>query len=203
MAKLPGTTVKNFIRGPAWVYYRAPSSKHLGRENDDDPNPRYTDEERKRFRDPEQHLVHRKGIIQRSNKFFYIFVKGANNREGMRVAAEQMAEKLNHDPVLCEALIPKWELGCRRITPGPGYLESFLQLNYSLSNSPITSISEGAVHTADGQKFECDVIVAATGFDVSHRPRYPIVGLDGRNLRDDWEVDPTSYMSISVPFYPN
>ena len=203
MQKLPGTDVRNFVRGPAWVYYRAPPSKHLGREFDD-PNPEYTAEERKRFRDPEQHLAHRKGIIQRSNKSFYIFVKGENNHEGMRVASEQMAEKLGHDKRLCDVLIPKWELGCRRITPGPGYLESFLQPNCSITNSAITSVSDHAVHTADGETYECDVIVCATGFDVSHRPRYPIVGRDKTtDLREQWAEDPESYMSVAVPEYPN
>lgn len=156
MANLPGTDVQNFIRGPAWVYYRAPPSKHLGRD-DPDPNPAYTEEEKKRFHDPKYHLEHRKGIISRTNKSFYIFMKGENNKEGVRLAAEQMAEKLNHDPELCEKLIPKWELGCRRITPGPGYLESFLKPNCHLTNSPITKVTANAVHTADGKAYECDV----------------------------------------------
>jgi hypothetical protein len=68
-----------------------------------------------------------------------------------------MAEKLNHDPDLCEKLIPKWEVGCRRVTPGPGYLEAFAKPNCNLSNSPITKITENTVHTADGNVFECDV----------------------------------------------
>ena len=156
MADLPGTDVMNFIRGPSWVYYRAPPSKHLGREVDD-PNPAYTEEEKEHFRDPEYHLQHRKGIISRTNKSFYIFMKGANNEHGMKLAAEQMANKLNNDPVLCEKLIPKWELGCRRITPGPGYLESFLKPNCHLTDNPITKITENAVHTADGKAYECDV----------------------------------------------
>lgn len=156
MQKLPGTDVMNFVRGPAWVFYRAPPSKHLGRD-DPDPNPRYTAEERKRFRDPDYHLEHRKGIISRTNKSFYVFMKGRNNEEAMKFAAAQMAEKLGHDPVLCEKLIPKWQLGCRRITPGPGYLESFLQPNCNLTDSPITRVSENGVHTADGKFYECDV----------------------------------------------
>lgn len=156
MAKLPNSTVKNFIRGPAWVYYRTPPSKHLGRD-DPDPNPRYTDEERCRFRDPVAHWEHRKGIISRTNRAFSIFLKGPNNEEAMRRASKQMAEKLNHDKRLCDMLIPKWELGCRRVTPGPGYLESFLRPNCHLTNSPITKVSETGIHTADGEFFECDV----------------------------------------------
>ncbi|KAI8280842.1 putative sterigmatocystin biosynthesis monooxygenase stcW [Colletotrichum sp. SAR11_240] len=158
MQKLPGTDVVNFIRGQAWVYYRAPPSKHLGRD-DPDPNPKYTDAEREMFQDPDYHLQHRKGIISRTNKSFHIFMKGKNNEEGMKLAAAQMAEKLGHDSKLCDMLIPKWELGCRRITPGPGYLESFLQPNCNVTNSPITNISKKGVHTADGKLYECDVTI--------------------------------------------
>ena len=68
-----------------------------------------------------------------------------------------MAEKLNHDPDLCAKLIPQWGLGCRRITPGEGYLESFLLPNVHLTLSPITKISENAVHTSDGKIHEVDV----------------------------------------------
>lgn len=156
MAKLPGTEVMNFVRGPAWVYYRAPPSKHLGRD-DPDPNPRYLDEDIARFQDPEEHLKHRKAIISKTNKSFYIFMKGKNNDEGMRLASEQMAEKLHHDPELCRKLIPKWELGCRRITPGPGYLESFLRPNCDITDSAITKVTEEGIQTADGKMFECDV----------------------------------------------
>lgn len=156
MVKLPGTDVKNFIRGPAWVYYRAPPSKHLGRD-DPDPNPRYNDEDKQNFQNPEYHLQHRKQIISKTNKSFHIFMKGKNNAEGVSLAAAQMAEKLDHRPELCDKLIPKWELGCRRITPGPGYLESFLEPNCHLTDSPTTRVSDHAIHTADGESYECDV----------------------------------------------
>ena len=75
----------------------------------------------------------------------------------MRVAAEQMAEKLGHDPELCAALIPKWELGCRRITPGEGFLESFLRPNCRFTQSAITNITETGIRTADGKLHEVDV----------------------------------------------
>lgn len=69
MTKLPGTTVRNFIRGPAWVYYRVPASKHLGRAVES-TNPQYLEEEKERFRDPAKHHEYRKGIIHRTNKAF-------------------------------------------------------------------------------------------------------------------------------------
>jgi hypothetical protein len=42
-----------------------------------------------------------------------------------------MVAKLNNDPVLCSKLIPKWELGCRRVTPGDGHLKAFNPLTTS------------------------------------------------------------------------
>lgn len=69
MAKLPGTEVVNFMRSPAWVYYRVPPSKHLGRDVED-ANPAYSEEEISRFNDPEAHKEYRKGIISRTNKAF-------------------------------------------------------------------------------------------------------------------------------------
>ena len=75
----------------------------------------------------------------------------------MAFAAEQMAGKLGNDPELCAKLIPNWEVGCRRITPGPGYLESFTKPNCHLTNSKITKITKNAVHTEDGNMHEVDV----------------------------------------------
>lgn len=70
LAKLPGTDVTNFIRGPTWIYYRVPPSRHLGREVDD-PNPEYTDEERARWRnDPAELREYRRAMIHRTNKAF-------------------------------------------------------------------------------------------------------------------------------------
>lgn len=130
-------------------------------------------------------------------------MKGDVNREVMERARAQMAEKLNHDPDLCEKLIPKWELGCRRVTPGPGYLDSFTKPNCSLTNSPITHVTDKGVITADGKEFECDIIVCATGFDVSHRPQYPIIGQNNVDLRDKWKADPLSYLSVGTDGFPN
>lgn len=86
------------------------------------------------------------------------FVKGsAANTEATEFAIRQMSDKLDNDPGLCEKLIPNWELGCRRVTPGEGYLESFLKPNVHLNQSPISHITEHTINTADGQTVEVDV----------------------------------------------
>ncbi|EME89783.1 uncharacterized protein MYCFIDRAFT_78439 [Pseudocercospora fijiensis CIRAD86] len=137
MAKLPGTTVTSFQRGPTCKVSRHQPAKLIGRD-DPNPNPEYLPEEKEKLRDPEEMKKCRKNIQGTMNRNFRLFRKGSEyNAEMTEFATKQMAEKLNHDPVLCEKLIPKYELGCRRITPGSGYLEAFTQSNVHLTNSEI------------------------------------------------------------------
>ena len=85
-------------------------------------------------------------------------MKGSElNRQIFDLARRQMTAKLENDPELCDRLIPKWELGCRRITPGDGYLESFLRDNVQLTQSSITNIDADSVHTTDGKVYKVDV----------------------------------------------
>ena len=70
MAKLPGTTVMNFARGTAWIYYRVPPSQHL-KDKSKGNNPPYTEEQKYEFRKhPEAMRDHRKAMIARTNKAF-------------------------------------------------------------------------------------------------------------------------------------
>lgn len=95
------------------------------------------------------------------------FIKDSDaNKEAMRIAEAQMRERLGQDPRLCDMLIPKWPLGCRRITPGEGYLESFLRPNCDLTQSPIEKIEENAIRTKDGV-YEIDVCKSKPRRDIS------------------------------------
>lgn len=47
------------------------------------------------------------------------------------------------------------------------------------------------------------IVICATGFDVSHRPRYPFIGQNSINLREKWEDEPESYVSVMTPDFPN
>lgn len=127
----------------------------------------------------------------------------AYNAEMTEFARDQMASSLNHDPELCEKLIPKYELGCRRVTPGNGYLEAFTQSNVHLTNSAIAEVKSDGVLTEDGNFHPCDVIVCATGFDISQVPSFPLTGRDGISLRDKWKDEPESYISLACPDMPN
>jgi cation diffusion facilitator CzcD-associated flavoprotein CzcO len=125
------------------------------------------------------------------------------NRKESEAGRAQMAEKLNHDLDLCTKLIPTWGLGCRRITPAEGYLESFSKPNVQLVFGSVTQATEDSVMTADGQSFKVDVIVCATGFDVSWKPQWRMIGKNGVDLNQEWTIYPKSYLSLAAAEMPN
>ncbi|GME46877.1 hypothetical protein GTA08_BOTSDO11618 [Neofusicoccum parvum] len=203
MAKLEGTTVTSFQRGPTWVFSRMTPAALLG-SDDPSPNPEYREEDKQRLRDPEEIKEYRKKVQGGINKAFKLFLKGSDaNKSATESAVRQMSEKLNHDPELCAQLIPKWELGCRRITPGNGYLEAFTKPNVHLTNSNIVSVTTHGIQTEDCAHHDLDVIVCATGFDVSQVPPYPVIGRDGVSLAEKWKDEPESYLSLACPSMPN
>lgn len=65
---------------------------------------------------------------------------------------------------------------------------------FSVHFSAVNKITEDSVIDTEGNAKKVDTIVCATGFDVSYRPRFPIVGRDGVDLADKWKICPESYL---------
>lgn len=115
-----------------------------------------------------------------------------------------MRNKLVSKPEISDVLIPKdFAVGCRRPTPGNGYLEALCKDNVEVVSASITKITATGIETADGVNHEVDIIICATGFDVSCRPAYPTIGRHGKDLAKEWEHIPSTYLSITVPDFPN
>lgn len=115
-----------------------------------------------------------------------------------------MRRKLASKPDIAEKMVPKdYAVGCRRPTPGNGYLEALCEDNVEVVSDSIAEITPSGIKTADGVEHEVDIIVCATGFDVSWRPAYPTVGREGRSLAEEWKEIPSTYLSITVPHFPN
>ncbi|KAF2706653.1 FAD/NAD(P)-binding domain-containing protein [Pleomassaria siparia CBS 279.74] len=192
--------VTNFIRHPTWITPGLGSAVIDGK-----VNKIYSEEEKTRFREDAKELnKHRKEIQGGSNKAFAMFVKDSGaQRAAFKSTSEMMLQRLGGDKHLAGKLTPDWEVGCRRVTPGPGYLEAFTQSNVSLVTDAISHIDSTGLVTKDGTHHDLDVIVCATGFDVSHRPPFPLIGLNGIDLADQWKDEPLSYLSLAAPNFPN
>lgn len=115
-----------------------------------------------------------------------------------------MRTRLSKKPELADLIVPtNFAVGCRRPTPGAGYLEALCEDNVSVVSPSIQEFTPNGIRTADGAEHEFDVIVCATGFDVSWKPAYPTVGRDSRSLSKEWADGPNTYLSITVPHFPN
>ena len=75
--------------------------------------------------------------------------------------------------------------------------------NSTVIMEEIDRITAKGIRTVDGVEHAVDVIVCATGFDVSQRPTFPVIGRDDVDLRDFWENGPIHYLSIAAPGFPN
>jgi cation diffusion facilitator CzcD-associated flavoprotein CzcO len=227
MAKLERTSIVSFQRNPTWI---TPSlgetlagtggnaeepaeDEAIGVDMDDvsesdeevgsNFNPRYTKRDKRRFQDPEKHREYRKMLQHGMNRGFRLFSKGSEqNAKSTRATVERMRKALNYNEELCAKLIPDWTLGCRRLTPGEGFLEAFLLPSVTLEQSSITQITPTGIQT-EARHHELDVIVCATGFDVSHVPHYPVTGRNAVTLAEQWKDEPESYLSLACPNMPN
>jgi cation diffusion facilitator CzcD-associated flavoprotein CzcO len=186
--------VTTFIREPAWVSPAQGLEQHC-----------FSDEEMRKFAEtPGALLAYRKRIESGLNGQFGLFLRDSRvNRDTQAYMERQMREKLG-DGALAEKLIPRWSLGCRRLTPGVDYLESLTQPNVDVVFCGVTRVTERGCVGEDGREYPVDILVCATGFDASYRPRFPIVSPAGENLQDRWaDAAPESYLGVAVAGFPN
>lgn len=114
-----------------------------------------------------------------------------------------MKDKLGHDNPLVERIIPTFGIGCRRPTPGNGYLEALTAPNVRVVTDEIQEIVPEGIKLSTGEILKVDMFICATGFDISFCPRYPIIGENGIQLGDQWKEKPSGYLSLAVPNFPN
>ena len=65
---------------------------------------------------------------------------------------------------------------CNSVSPGDGYLESLIKLNTKAIFDGIKCVNESGILDNNKIQHDFDVIICATGFDVSHRPAFPLLG---------------------------
>jgi cation diffusion facilitator CzcD-associated flavoprotein CzcO len=108
------------------------------------------------------------------------------------------------DSWLRRQLTPNHRIGCKRILLSNTYYPALQQPNCKLITWPIVRLTERGVLTAEGVEHQVDCVVFATGFDVHKTSTpFPVIGLDGRVLGDEWKRGAQAYKSMNVSGYPN
>ncbi|KAH7152645.1 hypothetical protein EDB81DRAFT_647222 [Dactylonectria macrodidyma] len=200
----------HFVREPTWIVPSrlqtlAQTSGSILSQVEINENEGFSKAQIERFKsDPVFYRKFIKAIEEVVNGNFPLTLKDTDFAASMQNRVrEYMTDALQGDRRLCDAMIPDFPLGCRRLTPGVGYLEALKAPNVTVVTDPITRVVPQGLETPIGELIKVDAIICATGFNVSFCPRFPILGRKD-NLQDKWTREiPKSYMSCAIPGFPN
>ncbi|RSL84918.1 hypothetical protein CEP51_003643 [Fusarium floridanum] len=201
---LEGIKVWNFARSPTWVSnsFGDIAMMKLGRQPGDSKFSRR--EQEYMARHPEHYHKIRKTLEgEASKKYFFTLKDSPEQATALAKFTDYMKKRLEGRPDLYEAIIPTFAPGCRRLTPGPGYLEALKEDNVTFCNTPIQEMSENGLKLSTGEEIELDVVVCATGYNVGAPPTFTVTGRNGVTLEQKWAPHAETYLSVAVDEFPN
>ncbi|KAK2804911.1 hypothetical protein FQN50_006420 [Emmonsiellopsis sp. PD_5] len=165
-------------------------------------NKEYSEEQRQLFRtNPAELLKESKLIENQINGTWGTFYKDSPLQGYAQELLKARMKEWIKDERLLKGFTPKFGVGCRRVTPGDPYMLAIQEPNVDVHFTAVNQITEDGLVGEDGIERKVDTIICATGFDVSYRPRFPIVGQNGVDLRDKWAICPESYLGLG-PTWP-
>jgi cation diffusion facilitator CzcD-associated flavoprotein CzcO len=190
-----------FLRSPVWVttgfgaQYAGPNGTNFV----------YPEEQKRKFRDDPDHFdEYVRGLEGELNKRFTLMhVKSKDQKASRDFVASKMREELGGDARLTKAMIPEFGLGCRRMTPGEGYLQSLTKPNVQVATDSVARFYENGLIDAAGVEHAVDVVVCATGFANLFKPHFKCIGRNGTVLDDQFGDHPKAYMAIMAENFPN
>lgn len=118
--------------------------------------------------------------------------------------ARQYLRRSVADPVLRGRLTPDYPIGAKRIVFDSHFYRTLGRDNVELTTSAIARITRDGVVTADGGRYDADVIVYATGFRAAEfLAPITVRGRGGQCLQDRWRSGADAFMGLAVPGFPN
>ncbi|MGA5545370.1 flavin-containing monooxygenase [Mycobacterium sp. NPDC051198] len=113
--------------------------------------------------------------------------------------------QVGDDADLLAKVLPDYPAtGKRTLQDNGSWLGALKRDNVDLIRTPIERITPTGIVTTDGQAYDVDIIVYATGFRATD-VLFPmtITGRGGIDLHDAWGQRPYAYRGITVPGFPN
>jgi cation diffusion facilitator CzcD-associated flavoprotein CzcO len=193
----------HYARSPTWIAGAFAGSL----ERQLEPTP-YSAEQLEQFKDPAKYHEFRKELESTFWRRYETQLK--DTKESAQAIVDfraLMAKRLEAKPELLEQIVPDFSPHCRRLTPGPGYLEALTKDNVSFIRTPIERITEDAIVTTDGVHRPVDAIICSTGANVDFAPPFPIVAGDV-DLSHAWRPEglygfPYTYLGVATPGFSN
>lgn len=196
--------VDHYVRSRTWI---AGAFNPAAKDRLDTPMV-IEEEQRAAFKDPTTYLKYRKEL---ENNFWRNFAAQLSDSEvsknSTQTFTDLMKKRLTDRPDLVERLVPDFPPHCRRLTPGPGYLEALQAPNLTFIQTAIERFTEDGIITSDGVHRPVDAVICSTGANTDFTPPFPIVAGE-YDLSRDWKPDgkfgfPYSYLGMGTPGFPN
>ncbi|KAF4950259.1 hypothetical protein FGADI_8310 [Fusarium gaditjirri] len=201
---LDGIKISCFARSPTWIVpaYGDTAMRKLGRDPSETKFSRRHQE--MLARRPELYSKMIKTLHDDAATIYPITLRGSDVQKGAQeYFRNQMEEQLKDRQDLVQTIIPKFAPGCRRLTPGPGYLKALQEENVTFISQKIEEITERGIKLTSGEEVDLDVLVCATGYDVEAAPTYQLTGRNGTTLAEKWKPHWETYISLAVDEFPN
>lgn len=115
---------------------------------------------------PEKYVNYRHQVENYVNHAQLIHWVGSDmNKSFAKATEESMARRLASRPEIFQHLKPKYPVACKRVSPGPRYLECLVRENLEFIPKGVKRVTETGIIDDDGTLREVDAIICATGFD--------------------------------------
>ena len=129
----------------------------------------------------------------------------AKNQQLRETLTRHLMAEYEGRPDLQRLMIPRYPpYGKRMLRDNGVWARALKQPHVTVVGERIERITRDGVVTADGVEYELDVIVYCTGFQAwRFLDGTEVTGRGGADLHQHWGQDPTAYLGITVPGFPN
>jgi 4-hydroxyacetophenone monooxygenase len=116
-----------------------------------------------------------------------------------------MTSLIAERPDLVSKVVPDYPaLGKRVLQDDGSWLRCLQRPDVEMVRTPIDRIVPDGLVTSDGTHYPSDVICYATGFRHNDfLASMDLIGREGTSLRHQWGDEPTAYLGITIPNFPN
>lgn len=151
-----------WVRTPTWITagfaqkYAGPNGANFA----------YAEEQKTQWKENElDYLQYCKEIENELDQRFKFVLRGTPEaEEAKRFSTKEMTTKLAGRKDIMDKIIPtNFGVGCRRPTPGNGFLEALTASHVTTFSQALTRVTDKGFIDHDGNEHEVDVIICATG----------------------------------------
>jgi len=165
----------------------------------------FTESERARFRRfPILQTLRRASMFYEGNRRFKAYDATSKAQQELKEICLTYIKESIDDPEVQKAVTPDYPWGCKRIVFSSTFYPALNHERVELVPRAVERVTETGIVDSDGVEREVDVIVLATGFEPTNfLGSFDIKGEGGVSIHEVWRGEPSAFLGITVPGFPN